>query len=154
MVDTGQAIGEPPRTGWANLVPELAVTDLDVSLSFWRGLLGFAVAYARVEELFAYLERPEGAQIMLCQRNGRFETGAMESPFGRGAMFQIYVASIEPIVAALAAAKWPLYRPPRDQWRRIGDREGGQREFFVQDPDGYLIMVAHDLGDREIGRAA
>ena len=46
------------------------------------------------------------------------------------------------MIAALAAAGWPLYAPLREVWRRWGDREGGQREIFVQDPDGYLVMVA------------
>ena len=39
--------GTPPKGGFAALVPELGVTDLDVSLCFWCGLLGFAVAYDR-----------------------------------------------------------------------------------------------------------
>jgi hypothetical protein len=38
----------------------------------------------------------------------------------------------------------------RDVWRRIGDRKGGQREIFLQDPDGYLVMVAQDLGERPL----
>jgi hypothetical protein len=33
-----------------------------------------------------------------------------------------------------------------------GDREAGQREVFVQDPDGYLVMIAHDLGERPLGK--
>jgi hypothetical protein len=33
-------------------------------------------------------------------------------------------------------------------WRKIGDRQAGQREIFVLDPDGYLIMIADDLGGR------
>src|SRR5258708_39924154 len=61
-------MGAPPRSGWAGLVPELLVDDIAASLAFWCGLLGFVVAYQRSEQFFAYLERPEGAQIMLCQR--------------------------------------------------------------------------------------
>lgn len=38
-----------------SLVPELAVTDCDVSARFWRDLLGFEVLYDRPEEGFAYL---------------------------------------------------------------------------------------------------
>ncbi len=38
--------------------------------------------------------------------------------------------------------------------RRAGDQETGQREFFLQDPDGYLIMVAQNLGERPISRTA
>jgi catechol 2,3-dioxygenase-like lactoylglutathione lyase family enzyme len=87
-------LGAPPKTGWAKLVPELLVSDIVASLEFWRDRLGFAIAYQRPEPAFAYLERPEGAQIMLCQRSGNWETAPLEPPYGRGAMFQVYVASI------------------------------------------------------------
>ena len=31
-------LGAPPRTGWANIVSELLVSDIGHSLAFWRGL--------------------------------------------------------------------------------------------------------------------
>ena len=65
----------PPKTGWAKIVTELHVTDLEVSLAFWKDIIGFEIAYRREAEKFVYLEHPEGQQIMLCQRHGRFETG-------------------------------------------------------------------------------
>jgi catechol 2,3-dioxygenase-like lactoylglutathione lyase family enzyme len=147
-------LGSPPKSGWAKMVAELAVNDLAASLSFWCDVLGFTVAYQRPEERFVYLERPDGAQIMLCQRHGRFETGPLDHPLGQGAMFQIYVEGLEPILAALALRKWPIYLGPRTAWRRVGGQESGQREIFVQDPDGYLVMVAEDAGMRPLsGRA-
>jgi len=45
---------------------------------------------------------------------------------------------------------WPIYHQLREIWRRAGDREIGQREFFLLDPDGYLLMVAENLGERPI----
>jgi len=134
------------------MVPELHVADLATSLGFWCGVLGFTIAYRRPAEHFVYLEREEGAQVMLCQRNGRFETGPMQPPLGQGAMFQVYIDTIEPILAALAAADWPLYLGPREFWRRTGDQESGQREVFVQDPDGYLLMLANAIGTRAVQR--
>jgi catechol 2,3-dioxygenase-like lactoylglutathione lyase family enzyme len=147
-----QEVGGPPKSGWAKLAPELLVNDIEASLGFWRGILGFETAYQRPEQKFVYLEHPEGHQIMLCQRNGRWETGLLERPFGRGAMFQLYFESIEPVFAAVSARNWPLHRELREIWRRAGDQETGQREFFLQDPDGYLIMVAQNLGERPISR--
>jgi catechol 2,3-dioxygenase-like lactoylglutathione lyase family enzyme len=144
--------GVPPRSGWARLVPELLVEDIATSLPFWRDLLGFAIAYQRPAERFVYLERPEGAQIMLCQRSGRWETATLERPLGRGVMFQVYVDDIDAVSAALAAAGTELYAGPREVWRRHGDREGGQREIFVQDPDGYLVMIAQNIGERPLSR--
>jgi catechol 2,3-dioxygenase-like lactoylglutathione lyase family enzyme len=140
--------GGPPKSGWAKLVPELLVNDVAASVGFWRDVLGFAVAYERREDRFAYLERPEGAQVMLCQRNGRWETGSMERPLGRGVMFQVYVDDLSTVLDAIVAAKWPTREGPREVWRRVAANEVGQREVFVLDPDGYLVMVAQGLGER------
>ena len=48
----------------ARLVPELYCSDLERSLRFYTGILGFSVRFARPETRFAYLER-EGAEIMI-----------------------------------------------------------------------------------------
>lgn len=143
-----ETFGAPPKSGWAKMVLELHVEDLDASLGFWRDILGFAIAYRRPAEGFVYLERPEGHQIMLCRRNGRFETGPMDRPFGRGVMLQIYLDSLDASLSAIAAKGWPFHTPPREVWRRTGDIQSGQREFCVQDPDGYLAMVAQNIGIR------
>jgi len=143
----------PPKTGWVKMVAELHVNDLNASLAFWKDILGFAIAFSRQEERFVYLEHPEGQQIMLCHRHGRFETGPMEHPLGQGAMFQIYFQSIDSIMTNLIARNWPIYLGPREIWRRTGDRESGQREVFIQDPDGYLLMLAHNIGERTAGNA-
>lgn len=142
--------GRPPKSGWAKITCELHVENIEIAGAFWIGMLGFEIAYQRREEKFLYLERPEGAQIMLCQRHGRWETDAMENPFGRGVMFQINVDSLDPILTQLAANDWPIHTGPHEVWRRHGDREGGRREVVVQDPDGYLVMLGDDLGEREI----
>ncbi len=130
------------------MVTELHVADLNVSLAFWKDIIGFEIAYSREEEKFVYLEHPEGQQIMLCQRHGRFETGPMKPPLGQGAMFQIYFRDIGAPLANLVAQNWPIYLGPREVWRRTGDRESGQQEVFVQDPDGYLLMLAQNIGHR------
>jgi len=65
-------------------------------------------------------------------------------------MLQIYLEDIAPVLQALTARNWTIYLGPREVWRQTGDRESGQREVFVQDPDGYLIMVAHNIGERPL----
>jgi catechol 2,3-dioxygenase-like lactoylglutathione lyase family enzyme len=140
--------GNLPKGGFNALVPELDVTDIAASLRFWCDLLGFEVAYDRPQAKFAYLQR-EGAQIMLCQINRNWEVGGLERPFGRGVNFQIAASNIDPVVSALKAAGWPLYREPFETWYRLGDSvEGGSREFLVQDPDGYLVRFAQNIGRR------
>ncbi len=139
--------GARPEGGFAPLVPELDVTSLAASLAFWCGPLGFTVAYDRPAAGFAYLQR-DGAQVMLCERNGNWDTGPLERPFGRGVNLQIAVASVAPILAALDAAGWPLFRSVQERWYRTGDVLGGSRELLVQDPDGYLLRFSENLGTR------
>ena len=139
--------GHPPGDGFSALTPELGVQDLEASLRFWRDLLGFTVAYDRPAARFSYLVRG-GAQIMLCQRNGRWDTGVLERPYGRGVNFQIMVDQLAPILTAIAAAAWPLFEEPNEAWYRTGPVERGQRECLVQDPDGYLVRLAEYLGQR------
>lgn len=139
--------GGMPEGGIAALTPELDVVDLDASLAFWCGLLGFVVAYDRPAARFAFLVRG-AAQIMICQCNGRWVTGPLERPFGRGVNFQIMVDRLDPILAAFDAASWPLFEAPSEVWYRVGNEERGQRECLVQDPDGYLVRLAESLCQR------
>lgn len=127
---------------------ELIVSNYDRSLAFWTGPMGFTVCYTRPAMKFAYLERPDGAQMMFYERDGDWETGLLEAPFGRGAIVQIDVANVIEIHAAFVAAGLPRYVELRDKWRDWGDRLGGQREFLVQDPDGYLVMVKQRIGEQ------
>jgi catechol 2,3-dioxygenase-like lactoylglutathione lyase family enzyme len=138
----------PPKAGRAKMLTELHVADLGASLAFWQDILGFEIAFRREEERFVYLEHPEGQQIMLCQRHGRFETGPMQPPLGQGAMFQIYLQEIGSLLTKLRTKEWPIYLGPREVWRKTGDREAGQSEVFIQDPDGYLLMLAQSIGER------
>ena len=142
--------GAPPGFAWAPLVPELLVTDLAVSLRFWCGACGFAVLYDRPEEGFAYLHR-DGAQVMLeavTAPGQHWVTAPLEAPLGRGLHFQIEVAALEPILEALAAQAWPLWLAPEEKWYRAGEVEHGQRQFLVQDPDGYLLRFCTGIGTR------
>ncbi|WP_366112856.1 VOC family protein [Bradyrhizobium sp.] len=136
-----------PTGGFAPLVPELDVFDLAKSKQFWCDILGFQIAYQRPENGFLYLEL-QGSQIMLCQHNGNWETGHLECPLGRGINFQMFVASVDPLLNALARANWPLFRDCHVAWYRIGNQEKGSRQFLVQDPDGYLLRFAEDMGAR------
>jgi catechol 2,3-dioxygenase-like lactoylglutathione lyase family enzyme len=136
--------------GWAPLVPELYVLDVERSLHFWCELLGFRTLYRRTEAGFAYLER-ERAQVML-EQTGResWSVGDMVKPFGRGINLQIATSSLQPLLDRLSAVNWPLFVQPAERWYRTDNLESGQRQFLVQDPDGYLLRFAEALGERAV----
>lgn len=141
--------GQPPSTGWAAMVCELYVQDIVVSLEFWCEILGFTIAYQRPEERFVYLERRDGAQVMLYQPNEK-PTARSAVNFEPKAMLQIFVGSLSPIILAVEKYEWPLLREPEDVWRRWGDRMGGKREIRLSDPDGNLVLVAENIGERPV----
>ena len=132
------------------LVPELYCSDLEQSLSFYVDLLGFTVQFMRPEERFAYLDR-EGAEIMLEQSTGRtFLTAELERPYGRGVNFQIEVADVQSLYVAARASPWRVSLELEDRWYRRGELEFGNRQFVIQDPDGYLLRFFEDLGSRPV----
>ncbi len=135
---------------WSALVPELTVLDIEKSLAFYTDLLGFEVVYSRPETRFAYLGLGE-AQLMLDQHAegaGWGETGRLEPPLGRGINLQIEVERLDPILERLAAANHPLFVRPEENWYRQDDALHGNREFLVQDPDGYLLRFSEYLGTK------
>lgn len=141
---------------WVNmkfnaLVPELNVSDFSKSLMFYTDILGFSVAYDRPEEGFAFLVLGE-AQLMIEQivDGSTWQTAALDFPLGRGINFEIEVDSIQPILTRLRETNIPLFVPPEEKWYRVGDYESGNRQFLVQDPDGYLLRFTEDLGQRAV----
>jgi len=137
---------------FARLVPELQCSNIDRSLRFYMEVLGFSVLFARPEERFAYLDR-EGAQIMIEEPVERsFLAGDLTYPYGRGINLQIEVAEVESLYAKVQAAGALVYLPLEDKWYRRGEMLLGNRQFIVQDPDGYLLRLFEDLGSRPVER--
>ncbi len=133
---------------WAKMVPELTVFDFEKSLKFYTEVLGFKVMFTR--DNFVYLDQ-EGVQIMLEQfHQDGWNTGTLEPPLGRGVNFQIELSDIEPMYQRLKAIDYPFYRDSKDVWRKTGDVQSGQREFLIQDFDGYLLRFIQHLGEREL----
>ena len=131
----------------ARLVPAYC-SDIARSMTFYVDLLGFIVRFARPEERFAYLER-EGAEMMLEQPTGRtFLTADLEQPYGRGVNFQIEVDDVASLYAVVKASPWPVFLELEDRWYRQAELALGNRQFVIQDPDGYLLRFFEDLGSR------
>ncbi len=146
----------------AQLVPELDVSDVDISLTFYVGVIGFSLVVERKHERFAYLAL-EGAELMIQEAAGpgrRFRTAPLEHPFGRGINLQIAVPRVEDAhEAVLAAALQPVIPieerwydvdvvSPSGRWTSTGPMQAGNRQFVVADPDGYLLRMFTSLGTR------
>ncbi|UVL26882.1 bleomycin resistance protein [Pseudomonas donghuensis] len=132
------------------LVPELIVTDLQRSLGFYCATGGFSVEYQRTEDNFAFLSLGH-SQIMLEQdwhSESPWRVGPLQAPFGRGLNLQILCENANALAGAFEAAGYPLRRGVEDHWYRSEVKQVGQRNFLIQDPDGYLLRFFEDLGVR------
>lgn len=127
---------------WNKMVPELTVADFIASLNFYTRVLGFSVMIRRTAPDFAYICLGE-AQLMIEQHhpNG-WSTAELVKPFGRGVNFQIEVDDITPIFNRVMQNGITLYRDLNDNYYNIGEKNICQREFLVQDPDGYLLRFS------------
>lgn len=130
---------------WNPMVPELTVTDFAVSLHFYSVVLGFEVRIQRQNPDFAYLCFGE-AQLMIeqCHPQG-WNTAELERPLGRGINFQIEVDDIQAVMTGLQQHAVPLFRALSDNYYDTGETTACQREFLVQDPDGYLLRFSQYL---------
>ena len=138
-----------------NLTPELACTSIQISVAFYTEVLGFNIQYQRPEDGFAMLER-EGSRIMLDEIRADAKTptartwfaGALEYPFGRGINLQIVVGNVDDLYVNVRNAGARIFLPMEEKWYRADDILLGNRQFIVQDPDGYLLRFFQDLGAR------
>ena len=133
-----------------SLTPELSVRDFASSLEFYTRVLGFTVRYERPEEGFAFLEL--GAATLMIDELGQgrdWQTALLEYPLGRGVNFQIMTGDLEPLLERLNRAGITLFTDVEEKWYRKNQLEVGNRQFLVQDPDGYLLRFAQDLGQRQ-----
>lgn len=143
-------LGSPAGGGGvkARLVPELDVADLARSLVFYTEVCGFVIVFQRPEERFAYLELV-GAELMLQEANGpgrRFRTAPLEQPFGRGVNLQIEVADVDQVHERAVAAGYAPLIPMEERWYRQNHATAGNRQFVLEDPDGYLLRFFQSLG--------
>jgi len=129
------------------LVPEISVTDIEESLRFYTEILGFKVEYSRPEDKFAFLSL-QGSQLMVEEINHNWDTGELERPYGRGVNLQIEVECVEELLRSLEEHGYQLFRPLKESRYRGDGVVYGQKEFLVQDPDGYLLRFAQDMGEK------
>lgn len=120
------------------LIPELSVSNIEKSKNFYMNTLGFKLEYERTKDKFAFLSLGE-AQIMIEEVNGYWNTDKLEYPFGRGVNFQIEVNNLEEIRDRLIKNGIKLFRDIITSEYECSGDVLVQKEFLVQDLDGYLL---------------
>ena len=124
------------------LIPELTVTNIEKSKTFYENL-GFKIMYERKEDKFIFLELNEN-QIMIQEDNDVWETGPLEYPFGRGINISMEVKNVEEIKQNLLKINYPLFQDIKESVYRVNEKEYIDKEFLVQDPDGYLLRFTEE----------
>lgn len=130
------------------LIPELSVSNLDKSLEFY-GNCGFEIEYDRPENKFAFISL-EGSQIMIQEisKNDKWALENLKYPFGNGVNFQIEIKNVDKIYNKLKATNYSIAYAMEENWYRENNKLLGNKEFLVQDTDGYLLRFCEDLGEK------
>ena len=124
-----------------SLIPELTVEDIERTKKVYIDILQFKVEYERPENKFIFLSL-EGNQMMFEQENGHWVVGELEHPYGRGINFEMTVSDVEQIYNRVIEAGIKPFRELKISEYRDGDKMIVQKEFLIQDPDGYLLRFA------------
>lgn len=120
-----------------SLIPELSVTDIEKSKEFYLNL-GFKIMYERKKDKFCFLYL-EDNQIMIEEINNNWNVGEMKYPFGNGINISMTVSDIDSFYESIISKKIVLFRKIKTSKYRVDDIIYEDKEFLLQDPDGYLL---------------
>ena len=131
-------------------IPELSVTNIENSLKFYK-TAGFKVEYDRPENKFAFISLSE-IQFMLQEiaDNDKWDVAPLSYPFGNGINFQLEVENLDEIYNNFKNLDYKITFDIEENWYRQDNKLLGNKEFLIQDPDGYLLRFSEDLGEKEI----
>lgn len=132
---------------WNKIIPELSVSNLENSLKFYK-TAGFKIEYERPENKFAFISLGE-IQFMLQEftTNDKWTVGELSYPFGNGINFQLDVDDLDKIYNNLKV-NYKIAFDIEENWYRQDNKLLGNKEFLIQDPDGYLLRFSKDLGEK------
>lgn len=133
---------------WNKTIPELSVTNLENSLNFYK-TAGFKVEYERPENKFVFISLGE-IQFMLQEIsiNDKWTLSPLTYPFGNGINFQLDVNNLEEIYNNFKKSNYKITFEMEENWYRKDNIMLGNKEFLIQDPDGYLLRFMEDLGEK------
>ncbi|MBE6072009.1 MAG: VOC family protein [Clostridium butyricum] len=121
------------------LIPELSVTNIERTKKFYISLLGFKLEYERINEKFMFLSYEESQFMFEEIHSDGWNIGSLEYPLGRGINFSIACSNIEELYNIIENSKIKIYRELKETIYICDGKKKIQKEFLIQDPDGYLL---------------
>lgn len=109
-----------------SISPIFSVSDLQQSIAFYRGMLGFDLAWEWGDPPDIAAVCRDNVEITLTQRTGAKPAGASHVYLG--------VSGVDELYSALVRAGATIVVP-------IGDRPYGLRDFRIADPSGNELSV-------------
>lgn len=137
---------------FSKLIPELTVSNLVESLKFYK-TAGFKIEYERPENKFSFISIGE-IQFMLQEDSDsdKWDVAPLSYPYGNGINFQLEVDDVDKVYNSLKENNYKIAYEMEENWYRQDNKLLGNKEFLVQDPDGYLLRFSEDLGEKQIAR--
>ena len=123
-----------------DLIPELVVSNINISKDFYVNMLGFKVEYEREEDKFIFISLGN-IQLML-EEGSKEELSQMKYPFGKGINFTFGVDNIDKLYSKFKIKKNLLKRDIEIREFRVNDEIIYAKEFSIIDPDGYFIRIS------------
>ena len=120
-----------------SLIPELSVSNIEKSKKFYENL-GFKIIYERIENKFCFMQI-EDNQIMIEEKNDNWSVGKLEYPYGNGINISMAISDIENMYNELKRKQTDFFIDIKVSEYRVNGKIYQDKEFLIQDPDGYLL---------------
>ncbi|ABR34850.1 bleomycin resistance protein [Clostridium beijerinckii] len=121
------------------LIPELSVTNIEYTKQFYISVLGFKLEYERINEKFIFLSYGESQFMFEEIHSDGWNVDSLEYPLGRGINISIACSDVEQLYEVVKSNKIKIYRELKETTYLSDGEERAQKEFLIQDPDGYLL---------------
>lgn len=124
-------------------IPELSVFDIDKSKKFYLNVLGAKIEYERQKDKFVFLSL-EGNQLMLEEiHDNGWNIGELTYPLGQGINISLEIKNVDSIYQRVKEHNITLYRDMKISHYTGANEIIKQKEFLLQDPNGYLLRLTN-----------
>jgi hypothetical protein len=84
----------------------------------------------------------------LTESERKWLSGPLEKPFGRGINIQMVTSSIDELYETLHSHSVLFFMNIEEKWYRRASDTVHNRQFVIQDPDGYLLRFSQTIGTK------